>query len=186
MPTVLTFAGVDTKKTFLDCCVVYRGLSTTAITGLGHLEGCTVGVLADGYVHADRVVSGGAITLDAPATIVHVGLAYESLIQPMRLDVDDTVGNTQGTVKNIRGVTLRLLDTLGLQVTDLNGKTYRKVIFRNTEDAMGSAPPLFTGDKYHEIDSDYDDDATIVLKQDQPLPWTLLGLVIHYDVTGTQ
>jgi hypothetical protein len=104
----------------------------------------------------------------------------------MRLDVDEAAGNTQGVVKNIRGVTLRLLDTLGLKVTDLNGETFREVEFRTTEDLMDAAPPLFTGDKYQEVDGDYSEDATIILKQDQPLPWTLLGMVVHYQITGTQ
>jgi hypothetical protein len=180
-----TFSGRDTEKTFVDSCIVYASVPATIITGLSHLNGETVDILADGAVHPLRVVSGGQIELEYAASIVHVGLGYESIIKPMRLDVDDAAGNTQGAVKNIRGVTLRLMDTLGLKVTDLNEETFREVEFRTTEDNMDAAPPLFTGDKYHEVDGDYDEDATIILKQDQPLPWTLLGMVIHYQITGT-
>jgi hypothetical protein len=183
---IYTFAGADVAKNFLDSSVVYYGAPTLVVDGLDHLEGETVDILTDGAVHPQKVVSGGEVTLDYLSSIVHVGLAYDSIIQPMRLDVDEAAGNTQGVVKNIRGVTLRLLDTLGLKVTDLNGETFREVEFRTTEDLMDAAPPLFTGDKYQEVDGDYSEDATIILKQDQPLPWTLLGMVVHYQITGTQ
>lgn len=181
-----TFPGSDVAKTFVDSCVIYAGPAKALITGLNHLEGEMVDILADGAVHPQKVVTGGQVTLDYEASIVHVGLAYDSIIQPMRLDVDEAAGNTQGAVKNIRGVTLRLMDTLGLKITDLNGETFREVEFRTTEDNMDAASPLFTGDKFHEVDGDYDEDATIVLKQDQPLPWTLLGMVVHYQITGIQ
>jgi hypothetical protein len=183
-PSVQTFAGADIAKTFLDSCIVYTGAATTTITGLDHLEGMEVQVLADGATHPNRTVEGGVITLEAESQIVHVGLPYESIIQPMRLDLDDAAGNTQGAVKNIRGVTLRLMDTLGLKISDLNGDTFRRLEFRSTEDEMDAAPPLFSGDKHHEVDGEFDNDATIILKQDQPLPWTLLGMVVHYQVTG--
>jgi len=181
-----TFPGADVAKTFVDSSVIYAGDATTTITGLDHLNGETVDILTNGAVHPQKVVSGGSVTLDYEATIVHAGLAYDSIIQPMRLDVDEAAGNTQGVVKNIRGVTLRLMDTLGLKVTDLNGETFREVEFRTTDDLMDAPPPLFTGDKYQEVDGDYSEDATIILKQDQPLPWTLLGMTVHYIVTGIQ
>lgn len=165
---------------------MYKGLATNTITGLTHLNGMVVGVLANGNVHPSRTVSGGSITLEYEATVVHVGLAYESVIQPMRLDMDQALGNTQGAVKTIRGVTFRLMDTLGLTVADKVGGVFRKVEFRTTGDDMDSAPELFTGEKYHEHDGDLDEDATIILKQDQPLPWTLLGMVVHYQVTGAK
>lgn len=179
-----TFPGADVAKTFLDSSVVYAGPAVTVITGLDHLEGMVVQVLADGATHPNCTVEDGSITLEQASEVVHVGLPYESIIQPMRLDMDDAAGNTQGAVKNIRGVTLRLMDTLGLKISDLNGETFRKLEFRSTEDDMDAAPPLFSGDKHHEVDGEFDNDATIILKQDQPLPWTLLGMVVHYQVTG--
>src|SRR5215217_290901 len=174
-----SFSGRDTEKTFVDSCLVYVGIPTTTVDGLDHLEGETVDILADGAVHPSRVVTGGQVVLEYAAGVVHVGLPYDSIIQPMRLDMDDVAGNTQGAVKQIRGVTLRLMDTLGLKVsdilTDAENAVFRELEFRTTEDNMDSAPPIFTGEKYHEVESEFDNDATIVLKQDQPLPWTLLG-----------
>ncbi|WP_204311451.1 hypothetical protein, partial [Stenotrophomonas maltophilia] len=50
------------------------GFAATTISGLGHLEGKTVSILADGNVAPQAVVSGGSITLDGPSLVVHVGL----------------------------------------------------------------------------------------------------------------
>jgi len=186
MPTIITFEGRNTQKTFLDSCIVYKGLPTLTITGLDHLNGMAVGVLADGAAHPNKTVANGSITLDFEARIVHVGLPYDSIIQPMRLDMDAGAGNTQGAVKSIRGVSLRLMDTLGLKIANEEGGVFRKVQFRTTTDVMDSPPELFTGEKYYAIDSNHDEDATIILKQDQPLPWTLIGMVVHYQVTGIQ
>ena len=55
------------------------------ISGLAHLEGQTVSVLADGATHPDKVVSSGAIVLERAASKVKVGLPYTSLLQTMRI-----------------------------------------------------------------------------------------------------
>ena len=49
---------------------------------------------------------------------------------------------------------------------------------------MDVAIPLFTGDKEIEMPSGYDQDAFVVVKQDLPLPMTLLAVfarVTTYD-----
>ena len=54
----------------------YDGSAATTISGLDHLEGQTVSVLADGSTHPDKTVSSGSITLDRSSTKVKVGLPY--------------------------------------------------------------------------------------------------------------
>ena len=50
------------------------------------------------------------------------------------------------------------------------------VPFRSSANAMGSAVSLFTGDKTVEFRGGFDEDATIVIQQDQPLPMTILAI----------
>src|SRR3546814_4416469 len=50
-------------------------------TGLDHLEGQTVKILADGIIRDDRTVIGGAILLDQPASRIEAGLAYTHEIE---------------------------------------------------------------------------------------------------------
>ncbi len=61
------------------------GSPQTVWTGLGHLNGLTVRVIADGNLHPDRVVTGGQITLAAPATSIQVGLGYTHIVEPLPL-----------------------------------------------------------------------------------------------------
>ena len=64
----------NTTFNFLDSQLDYNGSATTTITGLDHLEGQTVSILADGSTHPDKTVSSGSITLDRSSTKVKVGL----------------------------------------------------------------------------------------------------------------
>ena len=63
---------------FVDCGATYSGVPADVISGLGHLEGKTVSILADGAVHPQRVVTGGSITLDIEASTVQIGLPIEA------------------------------------------------------------------------------------------------------------
>jgi hypothetical protein len=42
--------------------------------------------------------------------------------------------------------------------------------------AMGNPVPLYTGDKFIEFAGGYDNDGFVVVKQDQPLPLTILSI----------
>ncbi|MBU0858675.1 MAG: hypothetical protein KJ667_01940, partial [Alphaproteobacteria bacterium] len=52
-------------------------------TGLDHLEGRMVTVVADGIVHAPCLVTDGTITLESPARRVDIGLPYTHIIEPL-------------------------------------------------------------------------------------------------------
>ena len=62
----------------VDSGLSYRGSATASFSGLDHLEGETVVALADGVVETGLVVSGGAVTLSTAASVVHIGLNYNS------------------------------------------------------------------------------------------------------------
>ena len=86
---------------FLDSALTYSGSSVTTITGLDHLEGETVGVLANGAAHPDKVVTSGSITLDWAVTKAQVGLNYVSDMQTLSLEGGATAGTSQGLKKNV-------------------------------------------------------------------------------------
>ncbi len=75
-----------TQHLILDSALAYSGSAVTTISGLDHLEGQTVSILANGATHPDKTVSSGSITLDRSSTNVKVGLAYNSILQTMRRD----------------------------------------------------------------------------------------------------
>lgn len=160
---------------FVDSGLTYSGSPVTSVSGLDHLEGETVSIIADGSTHASKVVSGGSVTLDRASSDVHAGLGYTSTLQTMRIDAGGTEGTSQGKTKRIRDVTLRLFRSVGVKVGP-STDNLDLIPFRSSAAAMDTAVPMFTGDKEVEFDGDYDTDGFIVVRQDQPLPLTVLAI----------
>ena len=162
---------------FLDSGLSYDGTATTSITGLDHLEGENVQILADGATHDDKIVSSGSITLDRSAKKVKVGLPYDSILQTMRLEGGSAEGEgtSQGKIKRVNRVVLRLFETVGAKC----GPSLTKldiVPFRTTSDTLDQpVSTLLAGDKALEFDGDYGSDF-IFVKQDQPLPLSVLAI----------
>ena len=173
-----TFDFTETDSStfnFLDSQLDYNGSATTTISGLSHLEGQTVSILADGATHADKVVSSGSISLDRLATKVKVGLAYTSLLQTMRIDAGARDGTSQSKTKRIYEITIRLFESVGVEVgPDLNN--LERIPFRSSANAMNQGITPFTGDKEVEFRGNYETDGFVFVRQTQPLPLTILSL----------
>ena len=169
------FGGVTTGAFFVDCGLRYEGTATGTLSGLYHLEGETVTVLANGATHPDREVTGGGITLAYNSTTAAVGYNYTSSMQTMRIEAGSADGTSQGKPKRIHAVTLRLLETVGIEVGNSSNENDR-VFFRDSSMPMDQAVPLFTGDKDIEFPGGYDDDDRLYVRQTQPLPMSVLAL----------
>ncbi len=147
----------------------------TTISGLDHLEGQSVTILADGATHSNKTVSSGSVTLDRSVTKAHIGLGYDSILQTMRTDAGGTEGTAQAKNKRISDIDIRVLESVGAKVgpseDDLD-----TVFFRTTSMAMDNPVPLYTGDKFIEFPGGYNNDGFVVVKQDQPLPLTILSI----------
>jgi len=169
------FGSDITDAFFVDSGLTYSGSAATTISGLDHLEGQTVSVLADGSLHPNVTVSSGAVTLQRSVTKAHIGLPFTSKVETLRIDGGSALGSSQGKIKRISEVTIRLFRSVGLKV-GTSSSELDIVSFRDSGDAMSTAIPLFTGDKTVEFRGGYDDDATIVIQQDQPLPMTILAI----------
>ena len=165
----------NTTFNFLDSALAYSGSAVTTISGLDHLEGQTVSILANGATHPDKTVSSGSITLDRSSTNVKVGLAYNSILQTMRIDAGSQNGTSQGKTKRIYEITIRLFESIGVEVGETLDNMER-IPFRTSFDPMDEGIPPFTGDKAVEFRGNYDTDGFIFVRQTQPLPLTILSL----------
>lgn len=146
-----------------------------SVSGLTHLEGETVQILADGATHPDKVVDeSGAITLDRYANKIHVGLGYQSKLKPMRL-------TPPGVKKAAFKAVIRVYDSLGCKI-GRSEDTLKVITFRAGDDPMDSAPPLFTGDKTKILTHAWDTDGDILIVQDQPLPLNIAALIVETEV----
>jgi hypothetical protein len=147
----------------------------SSITNLDHLEGETIGLLTDGAVHPRKVVSGGAVTLDAPAGAVVAGLPYTHKRETLRIEGGAVAGTSVGKKKRIHGVTLVLLDSMNAMIGPSSDRL-ASVPFRAVLDSMDQAVPLFSGDKFREIGGDWTTDARLVFEGSDPTPFTVLAL----------
>jgi hypothetical protein len=168
---------------FVDSGLTYDGAPVSTLSGLWHLEGETVQVLADGAVHPARVVSGGAIALEAPASVVHVGLAYVSDLMTLPLGFEGAPAGGQGVTKNVSGVAMRVTESslvkAGPTFDDLTEYPAREV-----SDPYGSPPALITGELRFDISPDWNSDGAVCVRQDAPLPLTVLSMALDVATGG--
>jgi hypothetical protein len=164
----------------LDASV--RGTAASPATtwsGLGHLEGRTVGVLADGVPRPPATVNAGAVVIDPPATAVEVGLPFAHAVEPLPATVRGA--GTEAVALRVVEASFRLLDTRALQV-DL-GRGLRDVQLARPDPAA-EVPPPFTGD-VSVRGLGWRRDATAAhwrIEQDAPLPFTLLSVTTTLKV----
>ncbi len=154
-----------------------------AWSGLGHLEGYEVGVLADGAPRATATVGDGAVVLDPPAATVQVGLVFRHEIEPLPPDLISPGGAATGPLRLV-AATFRLLDTAALSV-DL-GRGAEPVPFRRLDTALlDAAPARFTGDVTLRGLGWRRDRLRPIwrIEGDAPLPMTLLSVTTEIRMT---
>ncbi|MCI0563275.1 MAG: hypothetical protein MN733_32765 [Nitrososphaera sp.] len=154
---------------YTDSAKVYdlNGVSTTVFTGLGHLTGKAVEIVADGSVRPSQVVEpAGTITLPTAATEhVEIGLPYVSTITTMRPAIEGQM--IEGLPRNWRTLFARLHQTIG-------GKLNSGLLLYPPSPLNVLNP--FTGDVQITPEGNYDTDGRITVVQDQPYPMILLAL----------
>lgn len=184
----LTFPFDTELSTYISGGVVRRFFSQ--VTGLDHLEGETLAVLADGAAQPDVVVSGGNITLSSPAAVLILGFRYQAILSPRHYVAAGANFGAQSQNRKKRNVKtfLRLYRTLGLKfgtsMENFNEFESLDIFpFRTTSNQMDTAIPLFSGEVEFVVPSDYAFNEQFFLVNDQPFPFTLLSLYAQLDVT---
>ena len=170
---------------YLDCAVQYSGSATASISGLDHLEGETVQVLADGAIHPDVTIASGAITLEYAASKVLVGLGYTGVLEPQAPEADTRMGSAIGERQRVGKLVVSLLNSGGGQNTKMGvGSDLYTIIFRRTVDDLESPPPLFTGTAEVNAAKGWHDGEPYRIEQGAPLPMTVLAIVGRQRVGG--
>ena len=167
---------------FVDSGATYSGSQTSTISNLTWLEGKTVSILADGAVHPQRVVTGGQITLDNPASTVQVGLPITADAQTLPLAAQIDTGYGQGRVKNVNKVWMRVVNSSGI----FAGPTADRIVQykQRTTEPYGVAPALRTDEIEIDVRPDWDSDASIVVRQSDPLPITITSMTMEVSIAN--
>lgn len=169
-----------TDGTYLDSHLVYSGEATDSIKGLDHLEGQEVSILVDGWVHPNRVVKNGTVTLQSPGRTVYIGLAYESYFASCQIQSQESI--TMGYRKRIYSAEISLLKSLGMYI-GVVGEGEEQVYFGPTP-RMNTAAPLYTGTISVKIPASSNDEAQVYVRHNMPLPCEIRA--IKYDMEVNQ
>lgn len=170
----------------VDCGIFHNGTATTSITGLDHLNGESVRVVADGAEITNLTVSAGAITLPRAASKVSVGLPYTCTLETLDLDIAAVSESPRGRLKSVSKVIIEVEKSRGLWVgpkvneTDVSLMTEIKPRF----DSDGYGPiALKTHKEELTIDPQWGYSGGIRLEQRSAFPLTILSVIPNVDVS---
>jgi hypothetical protein len=169
-------------------------ITASEIHGLWHMEGESASVVADGAVIADggvsgdypaQTVSGGSLTLDEEAAVVHVGWPFEGFIQTHNLEMGGRSGPAQAKPRNVFKMFIRFLNTLGATYgTDLYD--LKEIEHRDLgNDALDRPAPVFSGivELYNRDKTERAGEKHVFVSQRLPLPCVVQFIDVHYDTT---
>ena len=160
---------------FVDCGLTYDDDATDTITGLDHLEGKAVSVLADGNVVPNMVVLDGEIVMPEEYSLVHVGIGYDCDLQTLDIDIIMADGSLRGRKIKVSQCLFAYLNSRGGMI----GPDFDNMfdVVNEGRDTWDDPLELFSGDQQDTIDGHYDDGGNVCYRQSDPLPVTILGLV---------
>ena len=167
---------------FLDSSLSYDGRPTNTkaktLTGLEHLNGMKVRVIADGAVQPDMEVKDGSVTLNQEALVVHVGLPYVSEMETLRMVGPDA--SIFGRKAICRSVGILCRDTRSVKAGTEWDQLY-EVKMRSNE-RYGDPIKMRTGWFDLGVSTTWTKDCHICIQQKDPLPITILSLVPNIEV----
>ena len=157
---------------------VYRQ-AYLSISGLDHLEGRVISVLANGNVLENLTVTGGSVTLGTTASQyasrINAGIPYRTIIETLPIEIGGATDTLQGKIQKISEVTLRLDNTRGLAVGP-NEDHAREIKSRSFEGYNEPTAP-FSGYKVINITPTWRKQGDIYIEQKYPLPMNILSVI---------
>ena len=154
----------------------------TTIGNAWHLEGAACTVLANGLQHPLVTVSDGTITLEYPASRVHVGLAYTATLETLKMEMPLTrEGTRQGTPQTISELILRVHDSVGFWAGGSTDNMYEQ---RWRQDEAYDQPlTMFTGDTEPLfLMPDWGRGASVVITQPDPFPLNINAIIAEVQI----
>ena len=156
-------------------------MARQTFSGLSHLEGQTVNILSDASVEPQKTVTGGAVTLESPGAVVHIGLPITAEFETLDINI-----NGQETLLDkkqvIPTVTMVVNASRGIWATTPGGEWYEypQREFEFYDDPVDDA----TGKVEVKLDSNWDKNGRVKVRQLDPLPLSVLAVLPRMTVGG--
>jgi hypothetical protein len=177
---------------FVDAGLTYNGAPVTTITGLDHLEGQVIAVVADGAVifngdptsplAAAFTVTAGTIAGPIPAaSVIHAGLAIR-FAEIDLLDLDVQGVDVRDKKKRVGAVSVILDASVRTFQAGPDATRLTAVKLKGFEAGLARVP--FTGIEEITLSSAYGDYGRVFLRHTDPLPLTILGVLPSVELGG--
>ncbi|EJO9547607.1 hypothetical protein NU260_002127 [Cronobacter sakazakii] len=156
-------------------------MARKTFSGLSHLEGKTVNILCDANVEPQKTVSGGAVTLENPGAVVHIGLPINAEFETLDINI-----NGQETLldkkKLVNSVSLVVNASRGIFAGVDAGHLYEypQREFEFYDDPVDDA----TGVVEVKLDANWDKNGRVYIRQTDPLPLSVLAVIPRITVGG--
>lgn len=150
-------------------------------SGLDHLEGCTVAILADGSPEVPQVVTSGSITLAYPAGVVHIGLPYVSDLETLDVTIFGATESIRDNAKAIPKVGLVVEKTLGLKAGPDAANLFDTGLQPADFDYNAPWPEDNDVETAYLVTS-WNKSGRVLIRQDQPLPATVLSILPQVEI----
>mgnify|MGYP001583984683 CR=1 FL=1 len=195
--TVVTVnASKDVPVSFQGVAITVWGRAVDQVAGLGHLEGKTVSILADGHVITNGIdaplitISGGQLStaFEHPYVIIHVGLPYCSDAQLLDREVlgGETLRDKQ---KSVNQVTVLVESSRGVWAGEpnANGQISADDLYEHPQRDVGDEYGMIegvTGKIDVSIRSSWNTGGRVHFRQRDPLPLTILAVIPNVELGG--
>ena len=172
----------DARKAFLVDCGLAAEFDepVTTVSGLDHLEGREVIANVNGGIIKGLVVKDGKIELPKAAKTIVVGLPYEFEFETLNIEGE----NTQGLKKVVNYVSVKVYKSReDFIFCGSNNQEFRHI---RCDESINNSGSLFSKDLAMTVLTLPATDATIKLKQNYPLPLTILSVSATVDVQDNE
>jgi hypothetical protein len=147
------------------------------VTGVSYLIGNTIVAVGDGAVILQPTeVTSDSITFDYYANLITIGIPYDTTIQPTNPVLSSQGATTRGMPQKLNRVTLSLYQSMGGQYGSDLDHMYDITYGPGTK---LKTPAMSTGSVTVDMDCDWTEESTFIVRQSDPLPFTLRGIVFR-------
>ena len=177
--SVTITANRDIPEVLQNTATTNWTMARQTFSGLEHLEGQTVNILSDASVEPQKVVTGGAVTLEKPGGVVHIGLPINAQFETLDINI-----NGQETLLDkkqlINTVTLVVNSSRGIWASTPGGQWYEypQREFEFYDDPVEDA----TGKVEVKLDSNWEKNGRLKIRQTDPLPLSVLAVIPRITV----
>ncbi|QDL30767.1 hypothetical protein [Serratia liquefaciens] len=171
----------DVPEQFRGVTVSNWSMARGTFSGLDHLEGQAVSILSDANVEPQKVVTGGSITLEKAGAVVHAGLPIAAVIET--LDVNLNGNETLLDKKKLFTKASLLVNESRGVFAATPGCEFYEYAQRDDEFYDEPVDPK-TGTIELQLDANWGKNGRLIVKQDDPLPMTILAVIPRVTVGG--